>query len=142
MIGFAKAVSDYPLDAWKNLFYKILLRRITDHQRKQTWRNKIVQILNFSQLPQAGDEEGTGVPEYQTTEHAGACHDASELADAFEIALGQLAPRQQEAYLLRQWQGMSVAETAVAMNCSQGSVKTHLSRAMQALRKALGDWVN
>ncbi len=143
MMGFANAASRYEQDAWKNLFYKILMRRITDHQRKQGWRDRLVRIMSFSQFA-SSDEDADGVGQFETVdaEQADNVHGASELADAFEMALEQLPSRQQEAYLLRQWQGMSVAETAAAMGCSQGSVKTHLSRAMTALRDQLGEWID
>lgn len=141
MMGFSQVVDQYENEAWKNLFFKILNRRITDWLRKQTWRNRLAQMLTFSQLTGDKDDQPPE-PEFLSDSNTDSSYEAERLAIEFESALTSLPDRQQEAYLLRQWQGMSVQETADIMNCSTGTVKTHLSRAMQSLREQLGEWIN
>ncbi|MFV2057273.1 MAG: sigma-70 family RNA polymerase sigma factor, partial [Thiohalomonadales bacterium] len=115
-----------------------------DHLRKQTWRNLLAQILPFSQIVDNNDStaEQPPEPEFWGASDTLASFEAQRLALEFESALKKLPDRQQQAYLLRQWQGLSVNETADIMNCSNGTVKTHLSRAMQSLKEQLGEWLN
>jgi RNA polymerase sigma-70 factor (ECF subfamily) len=61
----------------------------------------------------------------------------AQILQSIEAEVGQLPTRQREAFLLRYWEELDVAETAQAMGCSEGSVKTHCSRAVHALAKAL-----
>jgi RNA polymerase sigma-70 factor (ECF subfamily) len=147
MLGFVKVAHQYEQCAWLNLFYKILKRRISDFQRKQRWRNRLQKIIPFSHLKAHANEEHSWddlhtYPENTQSNPVESYLAMEHLADDFERALHRLPNRQQEAYLLRQWQGMSVKETADIMGCSTGSVKTHLSRAMQSLKANLGEWMD
>ncbi len=141
MISFVPAAKRHDEQTWKRVFYKILGRRIADWQRKQIWRDRIARITSFSALPltDSGEVVEFSAGSEEQPEHS---HGAARLAERFEAVLAALPPRQQEAYLLRQWQAFSVAETAAIMGCSEGSVKTHLSRAMQTLKEQLGEWIN
>ncbi len=147
MMGFVKSADNYDEEAWTNLFYKILTRRITDWRRKETWRRKLRHIMPFSNLTESESEAReydnnlTDADNTQTNP-AQSQLGADELADQFQAVLALLPPRQQEAYLLRQWQGLSTKETASIMKCSEGSVKTHFFRAMKSLKEELGEWLN
>jgi RNA polymerase sigma-70 factor (ECF subfamily) len=144
MMGFVKSAPRYEEEAWTNLFYKILTRRITDWQRKITWRRKLRNILPMSRLGEAEDgRDNLYTDEYNTASNPTESEfAATKLGEQFETVLQALPARQQEAYLLRQWQGFSVKETAIIMQCSEGSVKTHLFRAMKTLKEQLGGWIN
>lgn len=121
---------------WQALFYRILQSRIRDWYRRNTVRNRFRSWfssgLDDDEDPMAAvvDEAGRS-PEQELQ--------AGRSIQALEVALKQLPLRQQQAFMLRTWEGMDVRETAQAMACAEGSVKTHYSRAIHALREALGE---
>lgn len=135
MMRFVEKYRKRPDSQWKPLFYKILYNQIRTVQRKRVVRNRFMTWL----LPQKeGDNPFDEFPGNKNDEP----EHISRITRAYTVlegALQELSLRQQQAFLLRGWEQMSVAETALAMGCSQGSVKTHYSRALEILRKRLGD---
>jgi RNA polymerase sigma-70 factor, ECF subfamily len=138
MLQLARAYSARPPEEWKPLFYRILENRIRDMQRRRTVRGRIM-----AWLPVRGeddDEEFDPVAQAPSLEPQPVRRlELDEAMGALEQALGRLPRRQQQAFLLRTLEGLDVAETAQAMGCSEGSVKTHYFRAVQALRAQLGE---
>jgi RNA polymerase sigma-70 factor (ECF subfamily) len=138
MLQLSRAYADRPPQEWKPLFYRILENRIRDMQRRRTVRGRVIAWLPFR-----GDEDEeepdpiaqAPSPEPQPVRRL----EIDEAVGALEKALGALPRRQQQAFLLRTLEGLDVAATAAAMGCSEGSVKTHYFRAVQALRAQLGD---
>jgi len=138
MLQLARAYSDRPPEEWKPLFYRILENRIRDMQRRRTVRGRVM-----AWLPVRNDEDDDDYdpvaqapsPEPQPVRRL----EIDEAVGALEQALQQLPRRQQQAFLLRALEGLDVAATAQAMGCSEGSVKTHYFRAVQALRAQLGE---
>lgn len=131
MMQLVKAYSDKSEQEWKPLFYRILNNRIMDHFRRQKSRNKV--LVNFDEDADPDSwVEGHSPDGQQQLRH-------DQQMQALQQALAVLPARQQEAFLFRCWEGQDTAQTAASMGCSEGSVKTHYSRALQALRKALGD---
>lgn len=125
---------------WRPLFYRILNRKITDHYRRNAVKNRLISLASFGM--QSGDEGADLIDRAE-----GRKSDAPDQTVARELqmqilseAVAQLPGRQREAFMLRCWDGMSTAITAETMGCSQGSVKTHYSRAMHSLRASLEDY--
>ena len=139
MLQLARAYADRPAEEWKPLFYRILENRIRDMQRRRTVRGRVL-----AWLPLRGeddDEEPDPISQAPSNEPQPVKRlELGEAMEALEKALGDLPRRQQQAFLLRTLEGMDVAETARAMGCSEGSVKTHYFRALQALRAQLGEF--
>lgn len=136
MLGFARHYSAKPASDWPPLFYRVLDSRLTDWHRRQQVRGRWLTAWLHR-----GDEDDADDPVAQAPDP----HDPGPLARlagaqagaALDAALRDLPPRQRQAFLLRVWEGLDVADSAQAMRCSEGSVKTHLFRALAALRRAL-----
>ena len=139
MIQLTRRYAERPREEWRPLFYRILENRIRDAQRRRAVRSRVM-----SWLPWSFEEEGDSPdPLAQAPDPApgpGADAEGRQMLVALESALQKLPPRQREAFLLRNMEGLDVAETAAAMGCSDGSVKTHYSRAVQSLREQLGEF--
>lgn len=138
MLRLVKHYADKPATEWSPLFWGILRRRIVDLQRRRKVRSIVVGWLGGGQ-----DDDGGELPSWEPADHGPGplerLHDAQSYAD-MAAAVQKLPRRQREAFMLRTLEGLDVAETARAMGCAEGSVKTHLSRALQNLRAQLEDW--
>jgi RNA polymerase sigma-70 factor (ECF subfamily) len=143
MMRLASKYGDRPADEWPMLFQRILQNVVRDMLRRQKVRNLWVSLWSgFSR----GDEEGEGGDPLDTMHAADDSNmrlapdqlaGREELLGIIEVEIERLPQRQREAFLMRYWEDMDTAETAAAMGCSEGSVKTHCSRATRALAAAL-----
>jgi RNA polymerase sigma-70 factor (ECF subfamily) len=139
MLQLARAYSERPVEEWKPLFYRILENRIRDMQRRRTVRGRVISWLPFRN--DDDDEEQDPIALAPSLDPQPPHRlEISEAMDALEKAIETLPRRQQQVFMLRTLEGLDVAETATAMGCSEGSVKTHYFRALQALRAQLGDF--
>lgn len=139
MLQLARAYGARPEEEWKPLFYRILSNRIRDVQRRRIVRNRVMAWLPFRK-----NDDGEEMPdpiEQAASQDPTPGHrlELDEAMTALDAAIQALPARQQEAFLLRSLEGLDVAETAAAMGCSEGSVKTHYFRALNSLRAQLGD---
>jgi RNA polymerase sigma-70 factor, ECF subfamily len=142
MIRLSQSYADRPPTEWPMLFQRILSNATLDHFRRQKVRNAL--FMNIGDLEdKVGDEDGdfdllaSLRLDDAAVEGADDSAQRTEVLAQIEEEVTKLPARQREAFLLRYWEELDVAETAAAMGCSEGSVKTHCSRAVQALSKAL-----
>lgn len=138
MLRLVRHYHNKPATEWAPLFWSILRRRIVDLQRRRKVRSIMVGWLGGG-----SDGHGGELPTWEPASHdpdpLQRLEDHQAMADLRQ-AMDKLPTRQREAFTLRVLEDLSVADTATAMGCSEGSVKTHLSRAMHALREQLEDW--
>ncbi len=142
MIKLAEHYADKPAAELPMLFHRILSNTTLDYFRRRKTRNAI--FSNMSDFEVAGEdgefdllETLEALDHSEGTESAQTSTERTQTLREIDAHVQQLPTRQREAFLMRYWEEMDVAETAAAMGCSEGSVKTHCSRAVQALSKAL-----
>jgi RNA polymerase sigma-70 factor (ECF subfamily) len=137
MMKLVQSYASRAVDEWRPLFYRILSNRIRDMQRRRTVRGRIMAWLPARD---EDDEESDPVALAASPDPGPAKRlELDEAIGVLETAVAELPPRQQQAFLLRNFEGLDVGETASAMGCSEGSVKTHYFRALSNLRAKLGE---
>jgi RNA polymerase sigma-70 factor (ECF subfamily) len=139
MFGFARNYAARPEGEWQVLFHRVLQSRITDWHRRTAVRDR------FRAWFGRGRDDDEDLDPFDAIADPSSPDPATELirrdmGEAVAKALRTLPLRQRQAFLLRVWEGLDVAQTAYAMKCSDGSVKTHLSRAIHALRELLEEY--
>ncbi len=143
MIRLAEKYPDRPPEELPLIFQRILSNATMDWFRRQKVRNAV--LVNLSEFESADDGGGDFdllelldlSNDRVATESAADTVGRQQVLELIDAEVAKLPGRQREAFLLRYWEELDVAETAAVMGCSQGSVKTHCSRAVHALAKAL-----
>ena len=142
MMKLAEHYGDRPPAELPMLFQRILSNCVLDWFRRRKTRNAL--FSNLSDFESAGEDGEFDLLEtLEVLDDSNASESAenslqrAQILRDIEGEIGKLPGRQREAFLMRYWEEMDVAETALAMGCSEGSVKTHCSRAVHALSQAL-----
>lgn len=139
MLRFVRKYRSRPEPEWAPLFHRVLDNGIRDWFRRQRVRgNWLVRLFSHA----AEDEDGDAMDRIVDTrqaEPARAYADSGSM-NAIESALRGLPHRQRQVFVLRIWEGLDTRATAAALEIGEGSVKTHLSRAMETLRTQLGEF--
>lgn len=138
MLKLSERYAERPATEFPMLFQRILQNTIRDHFRRQKVRSLWTSLMS-SLSPKDADEDHDPLETFQSESDSKSFEDPhNQLARAEELriiekALESLPARQRQAFILRYWEDMDVAETAQVMGCSDGSVKTHCSRATHTL---------
>ena len=133
-ISLHKSYSDRSTEEWYPLFYTILNNKLQDWRRKEARRANPFSL--FKKINLDDDEEIIDVVD-ESTPNPFDFLDQEVTMEEIQAAINQLPVRQQQAFMLRAWEGFDTMTTAQIMDCSEGSVKTHYHRAIQGLRIAL-----
>lgn len=139
MMRLAEKYGDRPAEELPMLFQRILQNAIRDYYRRSKVRSMWTTLL--SSLTPGDDEDSDPLDtlevESKASDSPEGSLEQSQVLAVIEAEISRLPGRQREAFLMRYWEDMDVAETAAAMGCSEGSVKTHCSRATHTLAAAL-----
>jgi RNA polymerase sigma-70 factor (ECF subfamily) len=143
MMKLAQHYGDKPASELPMLFQRILSNTTLDWFRRRKTRNAL--FSNMSEFVSSPTEDADfdlletleSLSDSEGTESAQDATERAQVLREIELQVQELPDRQREAFLMRYWEEMDVAETAAVMGCSEGSVKTHCSRAVHALSKAL-----
>lgn len=142
MLKLAEKYGGRPASEFPMLFQRILQNTMRDHWRRQKVRNLWTTLLSSFSGNSEDDDERDPLETLMSGQHSDedepeAQLERSQTIAIIELALQNLPARQREAFVMRYWEEMDVAETAAAMGCSEGSVKTHCSRAVHSLASVL-----
>jgi RNA polymerase sigma factor (sigma-70 family) len=143
MIKLSEKYGDKPVEEIPLLFQRILQNTILDFFRREKVRNTWVSLFSNMITRKDGNDDFDILENFESEEGSQASESSSDkvereqMLSILDAEIQKLPARQREAFLMRYWEDMDVAETANAMGCSEGSVKTHCSRATHALAKSL-----
>ncbi len=140
MLKLAEKYADKPVAEYPMLFQRILQNTMRDFWRRQKVRNLWTTLLSSFGAGQDGEDDHDPLDTIDVEDEGSnpaVQLERSQTMQIIEKALEKLPARQREAFVLRYWEDMDVAETAEMMGCSQGSVKTHCSRAVHTLAALL-----
>ena len=137
MLGFVRRYAEKPSAEWPPLFYSVLDSRLLDFHRRRTVRGRWFGWLRGG--ADRDEDEIDAIAQVADPREPGPLQRAADgdTREAVDAALRALPLRQRQVFLYRVWEGLDVAQTASALGISDGSVKTHLSRALAALREKL-----
>ena len=125
---------------WRPLFYRILNGKIIDQYRHKAVRDRLFPWRKTGDSDQGQSLDAIATARGRQSDQPDEIIMRAQRIKKLTKGVSALSSRQREAFMLRCWEGMNTSEAAAAMRCSEGSVKTHYSRAMHALRDLLEDY--